>query len=484
LGRHLSIAIEYAPIGDLRPMPGNPRRNDKAIPKVAESIKRFGWTNPILARREDKVVVAGHTRLEAARYLGLDKVPVIWLDLDPVSSRLYNLADNKLGEVAEWDQGALATMLEQLKLEDAAGLLIAGFGDEDIAKILADVAGPVEGNTDPDEVPEVPAEPYVQKGDLYLLGEHLILCGDSTNPDHVRQVLGEKPPELVFTDPPYGIAFRTLDKVQGAIANDGDMEKAGDVVRDALSLVARSKAFFVCCEWRSLGMVLGSLADNQINAKACIVWEKSGPFQHLDRFFKQHEFLVYAGPFGGETTIGGDVWKHDRDNKPDHPTPKPVSLIVQAVEAASLRGQTVYDCFSGSGSTIIACEKATRKCRAIEIEPKYVQVAIAGRNSPARRPRRCRRGRKAKASRARAQRPGPPHEAQPRAPRENRQLHPRGELRRGRRRASRHQQGHPLRVAEAWGPREDRSLHRFLRRSRKGPGRRRGPGRRPHRQGC
>ena len=120
-------------------MPGNPRRNTAAVGPVAESIKRFGWTNPILARRSDRVVVAGHTRLEAAKQLGLDKVPVIWLDLDAVSSRLYNLADNKLAEVAEWDAGPLADMLAELTREDAAGLALAGFGAEDVAKLLAEV---------------------------------------------------------------------------------------------------------------------------------------------------------------------------------------------------------------------------------------------------------------------------------------------------------------------------------------------------------
>ncbi len=135
-----ALAIKYVEVSGLVPMPGNPRRNEAAIPKVAESIKRFGWTNPILARREDRVVIAGHTRLEAAKHLGLDKVPVIWVDLDPVSSRLYNLADNKLAQIAEWDEPALAAMLEQLREEDAAGLAIAGFGDEEIDRLLAETA--------------------------------------------------------------------------------------------------------------------------------------------------------------------------------------------------------------------------------------------------------------------------------------------------------------------------------------------------------
>ncbi len=133
------LALEYVSIEQLVPMEGNPRKNEKAIPKVAESIKRFGWTSPILARREDRVVVAGHTRLAAAKSLGADKVPVIWLDLDPVSSRLYNLADNKLNEIADWDDDALVAMVRELSEEDAEGLAIAGFGDDELAKLLAEV---------------------------------------------------------------------------------------------------------------------------------------------------------------------------------------------------------------------------------------------------------------------------------------------------------------------------------------------------------
>lgn len=131
-------------------MAGNPRLNDAAVPKVVESIKRFGWTNPILARRADGVVVAGHTRLKAALSLGLEEVPVIWVDLDANDSRLYNLADNKLSEVADWDNGALATMLEELQGEDADGLRIAGFGADEVSKLLAEMAGTSKlGSTTP-----------------------------------------------------------------------------------------------------------------------------------------------------------------------------------------------------------------------------------------------------------------------------------------------------------------------------------------------
>lgn len=138
------LEIEYVDIDALVPMPGNPRLNAAAVPKVANSIKRFGWTQPILARREDRVVVAGHTRLEAAKRLKLNKVPVIWTDLGQTDSRLYNLADNKLAEVAEWDNDALAVMLKELKAEDQDGLDLAGFGADELDKLLADATLPAD----------------------------------------------------------------------------------------------------------------------------------------------------------------------------------------------------------------------------------------------------------------------------------------------------------------------------------------------------
>ena len=186
-----ALKVVYVPVGGLAPMPSNPRKNDAAIPKVMESIKRFGWTNPILARREDKVVVAGHTRLEAGKRLGLTEVPVIWLDLDPVSSRLYNLADNKLNEVAEWDDEALSSILAQLREEDAAGLAIAGFGENELNALLNQVGG---SPGEPDDVPEAPAESWVKPGDLFSLGPHRLLCGDSTRAQDVARVMAQSAP--------------------------------------------------------------------------------------------------------------------------------------------------------------------------------------------------------------------------------------------------------------------------------------------------
>jgi DNA modification methylase len=390
-----ALAIEYVPLSALAPMPGNPRRNEAAIGPVAASIKRFGWTNPILARRDDRVVVAGHTRLEAAKQLGLDKVPVIWLDLDPVSSRLYNLADNKLASISEWDQGPLAEMLRELSAEDVAGLAIAGFGAEDIAAILAKAEGQAQGKTDADEVPEVPKDSYVQPGDLYELGTHRLLCGDSTKPEEVGSLMAGEAADICWTDPPWNVAYgernnpaagwsKRKDRV---IANDNLGEAfpgfcaafCGEIARvlkpGALLYMAMSAQ-----EWPTID---GALRTAGFHWSSSIIWAKDSLVLSRKDYHTQYEPIWYGWREGAarlqevKDRKQSDVWQIDRPKRSDeHPTMKPVELVARALENSSPLGGLVFEPFSGSGTTIIAAERTRRRCYAIELEPRYVQVAI------------------------------------------------------------------------------------------------------------
>lgn len=389
------LAIEYVPLSRLAPMLGNPRRNAAAVGPVAESMKRFGWTNPILARRSDCVVVAGHTRLEAAKRLKLDKVPVIWLDLDPVSSRLYNLADNKLSQISEWDAGPLAEMLRELSKEDAAGLAIAGFGDDEVKKLLAETSGG-PGLTDPDETPEVPEHTYVEKGDLYALDQHLLLCGDSTKPEDVDRVMDVHLADICWTDPPWNVAlganaigYNAKRKARGieAIAND-DLGEAfpgfcaafcGEIARKlkpgGIVYLAMS-----CQEWSTIDLALKSAGCHW---SSTIVWAKDSLVLSRRDYHSQYEPLWYGWKEGHARLVEltdrkqSDVWQIPRPKRSDeHPTMKPVELIERALKNSSTPGSIVFEPFSGSGSTIIACERTMRECRAIELEPRYVQVAI------------------------------------------------------------------------------------------------------------
>jgi site-specific DNA-methyltransferase (adenine-specific) len=386
-----ALKLVYVPVGELVAMQGNPRKNDAAIPKVMASIQRFGWANPILARREDRVVVAGHTRLEAARKLGLDKVPVIWLDLDPVSSRLYNLADNKLNEVADWDDDALTTILEELLEEDAEGVAIAGFTDEDINALLREVDGAGQGG-DPDEAPEPVEESWVKPGDLFELGNHRLLCGDSTKPEEVARLMAGEKAACMWTDPPYGVSYQGGTKKKLTIKNDGaeGLEAlitgafgcANEALADGAAIYVAHPAgpnsvtfgvCFIAAGWR---------------LHETLVWVKDSlVLGHSDYHYKHEPILFGYRPAKGRRGRGGEGWYGDDSQttvfevprpkrSTEHPTMKPVELITAMLTNSTRLDDLVYEPFNGSGSTLIACEIMGRKCRSIELDPRFVQVAL------------------------------------------------------------------------------------------------------------
>lgn len=426
----MSLAIEYAPISSLAPMPGNPRRNAKAIGPVADSIKRFGWTNPILARREDKVVVAGHTRLEAARKLGLDKVPVIWLDLDPVSSRLYNLADNKLAQVSEWDDESLAVMLRELAAEDKAGLAIAGFGDEEIAKVLAEAAQAGVGQCDADETPEPPAESWVRRGDLFALGEHRLLCGDCREWEDVLRLFGGRKANVVVTSPPYA-SQRKYDEASSfkPIPPDEYVEWFGVLSAIVAKVLAEDGSYFVNikehCEdgqrhpyvkdlliahvrrwgwrwvdefcWRNTrDGVPGAWGNRFKNAwepvfhlarrerikmnAAAVSHESDGVFAYSAQNAKSDSGLLgsdkASGYSRGMARPSNVIDAAAESGQGSHTAPYPVALPEFFIRAFSDAGDVVFDPFMGSGTTLIAAEKNGRVGFGTEISPRYCQVIL------------------------------------------------------------------------------------------------------------
>jgi len=355
----------------LKPWTDNPRKNKGAIEHVAESIKRFGFASPIIARAEDKTIIAGHTRYEAAKKLGLDSVPVRYLDLDPADSRLLALADNKIGEIAEWDEEKLEKVMQEL-LEEGLSLDGLGWNDDELSKIVDELK---QEEIEEDEVPEADeeGEPDSKLGEVYELGEHRLICGDSTLSETWDKLMQGERADMVFTDPPYGIAFNAMRKDYGGIKNDKTAEEAENVIISFLRL-HEIKTGYICCDWRSLPSILKSLDAVSIKYKACIVWDKKRGVQNLDKYYKQHEMIIYWGEYGGHKTLRGDVWQIPRDFKPDHPTPKPTELIRYAIEDSIQKNNIVIDAFGGSGSTLIAAAQTKRRARLVELDPKYCDV--------------------------------------------------------------------------------------------------------------
>lgn len=380
------MQIETVGISSVIPYARNPRRNDAAISKVAASLQEFGWRQPIVVDAE-MVVVAGHTRLEAARSLGIKEVPIhVAAGLTPEQIKAYRLADNRVGQEAEWDQELLRLELGELESMDFA-LDLTGFDSDELLELMADPFE--EGQTDPDEVPDLPEEPVTKPGDLWLLGQHRLLCGDSTDADDVAKCLNGVEPHLMVTDPPYGVEYDAGWRAQRGVLKAGNGAAFGKVLNDDRSDWREAWALFpgdVAYVWHAglhAQSVAESLESNSLNIRAQIIWNKSSMLLGRGDYHWKHEPCWYAvrknkkGHYVGgrkQTT----VWDIDKPIKSEtgHSTQKPVECMKRPIENNSSIGQAVYDPFLGSGTTMIAAEMTRRMCHGIELSPEYCDVIV------------------------------------------------------------------------------------------------------------
>lgn len=398
-------AAEWVALSALKTWKRNPRKNKEAISAVARSIESFGFGAPIVARREDNRIIAGHTRYEAAKRLAMETVPVRFLDVTEEQANALALADNKLGEIAEWDDDQLKMILAELRSHDAELPAIAGWSDEELAKLLDD-AGP-GGETTEDEVPLDKAEELREKwgtslGQLWEIkgsgGMHRIVCGDSTD-DAVFTLLmrGEKA-VILNTDPPYGVDvvggtrdprdkknFRSGSSIKNDGMSESDLERLlRSVFANTRKHLADGGAFYVWHPSSRCELFARCVTECLAPFRQVIVWVKSNFVFGRQDYHWQHEPCFYGWVEGTHTWIGsrnqGTTWTApavgaDLEKK-IHPTAKPVFLAAKAIQNHAIKGQLVLEPFSGSGSTLVACEQTGRVGRAIELEPKFVAVAL------------------------------------------------------------------------------------------------------------
>jgi len=366
------MKVKNTDINDLKAYDKNPRNNANSIDKVADSISEFGFRQPIVVD-EDMIVLAGHTRLLASKQLGLKKVPVHIADgLTNAQKKAYRIMDNKSAEDSEWDQDLLSLEIKDL-IQDNYDLNMTGFTPEQLDALSVLTESVLEGETDEDDIPEIPKEPKSKLGDIYELGHHRLMCGDSISIDDVDKLMNGKKADMVFTDPPYGIDYQDIKKNHKKIAGDESLSN----VKDLLSLVlVLDIPLYLCCNWKCFSAFEEAMHEAGKYPKSCIVWDKKVRVQNLDKFYKRHEFILYHGEFGGQKTLDGDVWVCDREVRKDHPTAKPVELCERAIRYSSENGNIVLDLFGGSGATLIAAEKSARKCYMMELDPIYVDVII------------------------------------------------------------------------------------------------------------
>lgn len=366
----MKLEIEYKKIEDLIPYVNNSRtHSDSQVAQIAASIKEFGWTNPILLDGENGII-AGHGRLQAARLLGENQIPTIQLNgLSEMQKKAYIIADNKLAMNAGWDNELLGIEIMDLR-EAGFDIDLLGF-DEDELKEFQDVEQ-IEGLTDEDAVPEVPDEPITKLGDIYQLGNHRLMCGDSTSIDDVDKLMDGNNVDLIFTDPPYNVAFNGRSGKHDVIMNDNLSEKDFNSFIDEVCNTIKAinpKAYYIWCNWNFYGIL-----QNKLDYKTCIVWAKN-VFGLGHGYRHQHEFCLFNGKIDELIKNESDLWEVKKDHNYVHPTQKPVALSVRAF-GNHIKLLNVLDLFGGSGSTLIGAEQTGRKAFLMELDPKYCDVIV------------------------------------------------------------------------------------------------------------
>ena len=362
-----------AKVASLIPYARNSRtHSDAQVAKIAASIREFGFLNPIIVDG-DSGIIAGHGRLMAAHKLGLDEVPTVQAaHLTEAQKRAYVIADNRLALDAGWDIDMLKVELADLDGMDF-DLSLTGFDTDELANFLAE---PAEGLTDDDAVPDVPAVPVTVEGDVWLLGRHRLMCGDSTSIDAVERLMDGSKADLLFTDPPYGYKYESNHQKRHAMLLNDDVML--DFMPAAFAVMFENSAAYICGSYQSISRWIDYVSQH-LSYKNLIVWKKNnwsmGDLKGA--FAGQHELIVFAHK-GRVELIGRrdpDVWSFDRVPPEIHPTQKPIEMIEYAL--SKVKSGCVLDLFGGSGSTLIACEKTNRDCRMMELDTKYCDVIIA-----------------------------------------------------------------------------------------------------------
>ncbi len=378
------MQIQEVAVEALIPYAKNSRtHSDAQVAQIAASIKEFGWTNPILIDGT-KGIIAGHGRLMAARKLGYDKVPVIQLkDMTESQKKAYVIADNQLAMNAGWDIDLLKIEVADLQ-EDGFDLELLGFDNKMLDSLLEPEVK--EGLTDEDAVPELPKEPKTKLGDIYILGEHRLMCGDSTSIEAVEK-LTDGLVDILVTDPPYNVNYEGATKDKLKIMNDSmDDEQFRQFLRDAFvaaDAVMKQGAVYYIWHADSEGYNFrGACRDAGWKVRQTLIWAKDSMVMGRQDYHWKHEPCLYGWKEGA-----AHLWAADRKQttiieckKPRvndiHPTMKPVELMEYQILNNTKGQDVVLDLFGGSGSTLIACEKTGRKARLMELDPKYCDVIV------------------------------------------------------------------------------------------------------------
>jgi DNA modification methylase len=376
----MTLNIQQRAVTDLIPYIANSRtHSDAQVAQIAASIKEFGWTNPILVSGDDSII-AGHGRLMAARKLGMEEVPVIVLDhLSKSQQRALVIADNQLALNAGWNMDMLKAEIEDLQLDDF-DIDLLGFDEKFLDGLLE--PEPTAGLTDEDAVPEVPETPKTVLGDVWVLGNHRLMCGDSTSIDAVEKLMDGQQANMLHTDPPYGVDY---EGVPNDHLKDAQLEKfLVDALTSAHAVLHPGSNVYV---WHADITAFEFISAFRLSGfkqarPSTIQWVKPSLTMSQGDYHSQNEPCLFGWKEGSGRVRVKDrkqttIWHCDRTKEAKvHPTMKPVELCQRAIENSSVANCIVLDLFGGSGSTLIACEKTNRHARLMELDAKYCDVII------------------------------------------------------------------------------------------------------------
>ena len=371
-----NVKVQNVSIDSIKPYKNNPRDNEAGVDAVANSIKEFKWQQPIVVD-ENNVIIVGHTRYLAAKKLGLDKVPVkVATGLTPEQVKAYRLADNKTGELTDWDMGLLDD-----ELADIADIDMSDFGFD---LYISDDDEEVQEDAFDEEVPE---EPKSKLGQIFKLGRHRLMCGDSTNPEMVKKLVGGVQCDLLLTDPPYNVGYEGKQKSKMTIKNDRQEDdefykflfNAFSAAKDNLK---QGSSFYIWYASSEAANFNNAANNAGLSVREELIWEKNNLVLGRQDYQWKHEPCLYGWVEGGSHSWYSDrkqttVMHFDNPQRSDlHPTMKPVALFDYQIKNSTKSGDVVLDLFGGSGTTIMACEQDGRNACVMEYDPKYVDVII------------------------------------------------------------------------------------------------------------
>jgi DNA modification methylase len=387
----LAQDYELVPIGELTPHPENPRKGN--LDAIERSIAEHGFYGACVVQRSTGHILAGNHRWEAAKREGLTAVPVIWVDVNNQRARQILLADNKVNDMAGYDEGALATILLDLRAADA--LQGSQYTEEDLGKLLKSMGDAIlDAGAEPpvdlqesDDLPDAPETSVTIMGDKWMLGDHRLLCGDATDPKNVKNLCGGDVIQLVFTDPPYNVDYEGYTKQELTILNDkmtpaAFLELLNGAFASYAKVLAPTGSMYCCHSVVGAAWFQGAIEAAGFEVRTQIIWAKNTFAWGFARYKFQHEPIFYCHLKGESDSWYGDksqstLWQ---ENKPAsnrlHPTMKPVELVQRALLNSSRKGELVADFFGGAGSTLIASEVLKRRARLMEIDPKYCDVIV------------------------------------------------------------------------------------------------------------